>query len=51
MCQVERLPIRLRYDECHSGQVAGVKRIVMVSPPGETGDLPAGVLVAAKEAG
>src|SRR3954453_22218331 len=32
-------------------QVAGVERIVMVSPPGETGLLPAGVLVAAKEAG
>lgn len=32
-------------------QVAGVERIVMVSPPGETGKLPAGVLVAAKEAG
>jgi histidinol dehydrogenase len=32
-------------------QVAGVERIVMVSPPGEDGKLPAGVLVAAKEAG
>ncbi|WP_338449381.1 histidinol dehydrogenase [Niallia oryzisoli] len=32
-------------------QVAGVERIVMVSPPGESGTLPAGVLVAAKEAG
>lgn len=32
-------------------QVAGVKRIVMVSPPGENGKLPAAVLVAAKEAG
>jgi len=32
-------------------QVAGVDRIVMVSPPGEQGNLPAGVLVAAKEAG
>ena len=32
-------------------QVAGVDRIVMVSPPGEDGKLPAGVLVAAKEAG
>ena len=32
-------------------QVAGVKRIVMVSPPGKDGKLPAGVLVAAKEAG
>ncbi|MCQ6275698.1 histidinol dehydrogenase [Bacillus sp. V3B] len=32
-------------------QVAGVERIVMVSPPGESGALPAGVLVAAKEAG
>src|SRR4051794_12698607 len=32
-------------------QVAGVDRIVMVSPPGENGKLPAGVLVAAKEAG
>ena len=32
-------------------QVAGVERIVMVSPPGENGKLPAGVLVAAKEAG
>lgn len=31
--------------------VAGVKRIVMVSPPGENGKLPAAVLVAAKEAG
>lgn len=32
-------------------QVAGVERIVMVSPPSEDGKLPAGVLVAAKEAG
>ena len=32
-------------------QVAGVGRIVMVSPPGKDGKLPAGVLVAAKEAG
>jgi histidinol dehydrogenase len=32
-------------------QVAGVKRIVMVSPPGSEGKLPAAVLVAAKEAG
>jgi histidinol dehydrogenase len=32
-------------------QVAGVERIVMVSPPGKDGKLPAGVLVAAKEAG
>lgn len=32
-------------------QVAGVERIVMVSPPNESGTLPAGVLVAAKEAG
>ncbi|WP_071393599.1 histidinol dehydrogenase [Bacillus tuaregi] len=32
-------------------QVAGVERIVMVSPPGVSGNLPAGVLVAAKEAG
>jgi len=32
-------------------QVAGVDRIVMVSPPGEQGNLSAGVLVAAKEAG
>lgn len=31
--------------------VAGVKRIVMVSPPDEQGKLPAAVLVAAKEAG
>lgn len=32
-------------------KVAGVERIVMVSPPGEDGKLPAAVLVAAKEAG
>lgn len=32
-------------------KVAGVKRIVMVSPPGSDGSLPAAVLVAAKEAG
>ncbi|WP_160722577.1 histidinol dehydrogenase [Bacillus sp. USDA818B3_A] len=32
-------------------QVAGVKRIVMVSPPDSEGKLPAAVLVAAKEAG
>lgn len=32
-------------------KVAGVKRIVMVSPPGEQGVLPAAVLIAAKEAG
>jgi histidinol dehydrogenase len=32
-------------------KVAGVKRIVMVSPPGENGKLPAGVLVAADIAG
>ncbi|KUP05207.1 histidinol dehydrogenase [Bacillus coahuilensis m2-6] len=32
-------------------KVAGVKRIVMVSPPNENGDLPDGVLVAAKIAG
>lgn len=32
-------------------QVAGVGRIAMVSPPDQTGKLPAGVLVAAKEAG
>ncbi|QCJ44070.1 histidinol dehydrogenase [Bacillus sp. S3] len=32
-------------------KVAGVKRIVMVSPPGSDGKLPAAVLVAAKEAG
>ncbi|PLR78151.1 histidinol dehydrogenase [Bacillus sp. V3-13] len=32
-------------------KAAGVKRIVMVSPPDETGKLPAAVLVAAKEAG
>jgi histidinol dehydrogenase len=32
-------------------QVAGVGRIVMVSPPGKDGRLPAAVLVAAKEAG
>ncbi|MEH7158041.1 histidinol dehydrogenase [Neobacillus drentensis] len=32
-------------------KVAGVKRIVMVSPPDEQGKLPAAVLVAAKEAG
>lgn len=31
--------------------VAGVKRIVMVSPPQENGSLPAGVLVAANELG
>jgi histidinol dehydrogenase len=32
-------------------KVAGVKRIVMVSPPNSEGKLPAAVLVAAKEAG
>jgi histidinol dehydrogenase len=32
-------------------KVAGVKRIVMVSPPDDRGQLPAAVLVAAKEAG
>ncbi|MBT2738219.1 histidinol dehydrogenase [Bacillus sp. ISL-7] len=32
-------------------KVAGVKRIVMVSPPDDQGQLPAAVLVAAKEAG
>jgi histidinol dehydrogenase len=32
-------------------KVAGVERIVMVSPPGKNGKLPAGVLVAAREAG
>ncbi|WP_462411021.1 histidinol dehydrogenase [Neobacillus sp. Marseille-QA0830] len=32
-------------------KVAGVERIVMVSPPSENGKLPPGVLVAAKEAG
>ncbi|MDQ1144403.1 histidinol dehydrogenase [Bacillus sp. SORGH_AS 510] len=32
-------------------KVAGVKRIVMVSPPDSEGNLPAAVLVAAKEAG
>jgi len=32
-------------------QVAGVKRIVITSPPNEQGTLPAGVLVAAKELG
>ncbi|WP_121611066.1 histidinol dehydrogenase [Mesobacillus foraminis] len=32
-------------------KVAGVKRIVMVSPPGEDGSIPAGVLVAADLAG
>ncbi|MDQ6600312.1 histidinol dehydrogenase [Bacillus salipaludis] len=32
-------------------KVAGVKRIVMVSPPDQEGKLPAAVLVAAKEAG
>lgn len=32
-------------------KVAGVKRIVMVSPPDDQGQLPATVLVAAKEAG
>ncbi|MHC8966614.1 histidinol dehydrogenase [Priestia aryabhattai] len=32
-------------------QVAGVKRIVMVSPPGKDGALPAGVVVAASELG
>ena len=32
-------------------QVAGVKRIVMVSPPEADGKLPAGVLVAAHELG
>jgi histidinol dehydrogenase len=32
-------------------KVAGVGRIVMVSPPGKDGQLPAAVLVAAKEAG
>jgi histidinol dehydrogenase len=32
-------------------KVAGVKRIVMVSPPNSAGKLPAAVLVAAKEAG
>ena len=32
-------------------KVAGVKRIVMVSPPDNQGNLPAAVLVAAKEAG
>jgi histidinol dehydrogenase len=32
-------------------KVAGVQRIVMVSPPGKDGRLPAAVLVAAKEAG
>lgn len=32
-------------------KVAGVKRIVMVSPPDSNGKLPAAVLVAAKEAG
>lgn len=32
-------------------KVAGVKRIVMISPPDKTGKLPAAVLVAAKEAG
>jgi histidinol dehydrogenase len=32
-------------------KVAGVKRIVMVSPPDSEGNLPAAVLIAAKEAG
>ncbi len=32
-------------------RVAGVRNITMVSPPGENGKLPAGVLVAAKTAG
>jgi histidinol dehydrogenase len=32
-------------------KVAGVERIVMVSPPGKDGRLPAAVLIAAKEAG
>lgn len=32
-------------------KVAGVKRIVMVSPPDENGKLPAAVLIAAKETG
>ncbi len=32
-------------------QVAGVEKIVMVSPPGKDGNLPAGVLVAANEIG
>jgi histidinol dehydrogenase len=32
-------------------KVAGVERIVMVSPPDQSGSLPAAVLVAAKEAG
>jgi histidinol dehydrogenase len=32
-------------------QAAGVKRIVMVSPPSKEGTLPAGVLVAAREVG
>lgn len=32
-------------------QVAGVKKIVMVSPPGKDGKLPAGVLVAANQIG
>lgn len=32
-------------------QVAGIKRIVLVSPPNQEGTLPAGVLVAAKELG
>ena len=32
-------------------QVAGVKRIVMTSPPGKDGTIPAGVLVAANELG
>ncbi|WP_141432982.1 histidinol dehydrogenase [Bacillus sp. 03113] len=32
-------------------KVAGVERIVMVSPPDENGKLPAAVLIAAKEAG
>ncbi|WP_174728698.1 histidinol dehydrogenase [Mesobacillus harenae] len=32
-------------------KTAGVERIVMVSPPNQTGKLPAAVLVAAKEAG
>ncbi|MFC7371027.1 histidinol dehydrogenase [Fictibacillus iocasae] len=32
-------------------QVAGVEKIVLVSPPGENGKLPAAVLVAANEAG
>ena len=51
MYQVEKQFIHLLFNEHCSSTVAGVKNIIMTTPPGKDGKVTANTLVAAKEAG